>query len=167
MPALVSTDRSKGTEPSHNEWIDAAPFRSHLRHLMAVGDLSSSAVAVLSGVSPTCAHRLLFGRAGRPLRRISPEVARKLLRVTTADVRALQRRKVPAPATARHLDQLLANGWTVDEVAQVLRLQSAEVHGILSGTTRSCSQLVSVRAAAEVSVLMPLMGSPARGRAAA
>jgi hypothetical protein len=68
-------------------WVEAAPFRAHLSHLVATSGLSPTGVALLAGVSPRFAHHLLNGRGGRLLRRISPDSARKLLRVTPADAR--------------------------------------------------------------------------------
>ncbi|HEX8510659.1 MAG TPA: hypothetical protein VF635_14325 [Propionibacteriaceae bacterium] len=169
MPTLVSAGRATTDgSGSTDGWIEAAPFRAHLRHLMAVSDLSASAVAVLAGISPRCAYRLLHGRAGRPLRRISPETARKLLRVSAVDARAVRRRTVPSASTARHLDELLGSGWNEEELARLLGLTHSEVAAIRAQTSRSCSQLAALRVAAEISLLrMRLAASPFRAQAAA
>lgn len=149
-------------------WVEAAPFRAHLRHLMSVSGLGSSSVALLAGISPRCAHRLLHGRDGRPLRRISPEVARKLLLLTPADARAVQRCTVPAGATVRHLRRLEQTGWSQAELAVAVGLSHAAVARLLSGASSSCSQLVALRAAAEVSELLSPVSEPtAPHRAAA
>jgi hypothetical protein len=149
-------------------WVEAAPFRAHLRHLMSVSGLGSSSVALLAGISPRCAHRLLYGRDGRPLRRISPEVARKLLLLTPADARAVQRCTVPAGATVRHLRRLEQAGWSQTELAAAIGLNLAAVTRLLGGASSSCSQLVALRAAAEVSELLSPVSEPtAPDRAAA
>jgi hypothetical protein len=149
-------------------WVEAAPFRAHLRHLMSVSGLGPSSVALLVGISPRCAHRLLHGRDGRPLRRISPEVARKLLVLTPADARAVQRCTVPAGATVRHLLRLREAGWSEPQLAAAVGLGHAEVTRLLTGASSSCSQLVALRAAAEVSELLsPVSGPAPADRAAA
>ena len=68
-------------------WVDAAPFRAQLRYLMASTSLSAAEVAAAVGISARLAERLLRGRNGRPLRRVSPETGRRLLRVSIAQLR--------------------------------------------------------------------------------
>jgi hypothetical protein len=131
-------------------WVDAAPFRTYLRHLMMVGGLSYGCVALLAGMRPRLALHLLHGRRGSALRKISAESGRQLLGVTPDMVLAVRERVVPARTTVRHLDRLLAEGWSPLELARVLGVTSAEVTGLLSGDARSCSQLTALRAAAEI-----------------
>ncbi len=158
---------SAGTETSMvaDPWVEAAPFRAHLRHLMTTGQLSSSAVAILAGISPRCAHRLLHGRGGRPLKRISPESARKLLRLTTAEARAVRSRLVPARATVQRLRWLRAAGWSDDDLAVVLGVGHETIASLICDDEGSCTQLIALRAAAEVSHLiapLPEQRSPSR-----
>jgi hypothetical protein len=144
---------STGTTVEHAEiesWVDAAPFRTYLRHLMLVGGLSYGCVALLAGMRPRLALHLLHGRRGRALRKISAESGRQLLGVTPDMVLAVRNRLVPARTTVRHLDRLLEEGWSVLELARVLGVTAAEVTLLLSGDARSCSQLTALRAAAEV-----------------
>ena len=68
-------------------WVDAAPFRAQLRYLMASASLPAEDVAAAAGISAPLAHRLLYGRNGRPLRRISPDTGRRLLQLSVAQVR--------------------------------------------------------------------------------
>lgn len=151
-----------------DEWVDAAPFRAHLRHLMAVGDLSSSAAALLVDISPRLAFRLLYGRGGRALRRINPDTARKLLRVTAADARAVRRRTVAASSTVQHLGRLREAGWSHGDLARLLGLGPDDLAALLTQRTRSCTQLVALRASAEVSLLRtPLPLEPIGARTAA
>ena len=145
--ALDSTRRTDA-----DGWVEAAPFRAHLRHLMAVSSMSASCVALLVGISPRLAANLLYGRSGRPLRRISPDTARKLLRVTGADARETRFRTVPAHPTAGHLRQLSAVGWSDEGLAELLGLRADELAGIRAGTLSSCTQLAALRAAAEVAL---------------
>ena len=69
-------------------WVDAAPFRAQLRYLMASTSLSAEEVAAAVGIPARLAERLLRGRNGRPLRRVSPETGRRLLRVSIAQLRS-------------------------------------------------------------------------------
>ena len=74
--------------PGGNEyWVDAAPFRAQLRHLMASSSLSAVEVAAAAGISAGLAERLLYGRNGRALRRVSHETGRRLLQVSVDQLR--------------------------------------------------------------------------------
>ena len=75
--------------PENNQyWVDAAPFRAQLRYLMASTSLSAEEVAAAVGISARLADRLLHGRKGRPLRRVSHETGRLLLGVSVNQIRA-------------------------------------------------------------------------------
>ena len=78
-------------------WVDAAPFRAQLRYLMASACLSADEVAAAVGISARLADRLLHGRNGRPLRRVSPETGRRLLEVSVEQIR-LRRPKAEVAA---------------------------------------------------------------------
>jgi hypothetical protein len=68
-------------------WVDAAPFRAQLRFLMASTSLSAEEVACAVGISTSLAECLLYGRRGRPLRRVSQETGRRLLQVSVEELR--------------------------------------------------------------------------------
>jgi len=147
--------------------VDAAPFRAHLCHLMSVSGLSLPCVALLTGISPRLATRLLYGRGGRALRRISPDTARKLLRVTPADARAVRGRMVPADTAVEHLRRLQDEGWSDAELAQLLGVPVSDLAALVAGTLSTCTQLAALRTAAEVTLLTtPLTPRPVRTRAA-
>ncbi len=73
-------------------WVDAAPFRALLRHLMAIGSMSSDEIAALAGLPFQLADHLLNGRNGRPLLRICPLTATRLLMIPEPAVRAARSR---------------------------------------------------------------------------
>ncbi len=77
-----------GAVPDGEYWVDAAPFRAQLRYLMASSCLSAEEVARAVGISASLADRLLYGRNGRALRRVSHETGRRLLRASVAQLRA-------------------------------------------------------------------------------
>jgi plasmid maintenance system antidote protein VapI len=126
-------------------WVEAGPFRAHLRHVMAVGDLTATEVATLAGVSPRMAASLLAGRSGRAVRRISPDTARALLRVTAADARAVRARQVPAEESRLRLRRLLARGTDAADLADQLGVTAEAVSTLAAATSRSCSALLALR----------------------
>ena len=126
-------------------WVEAGPFRAHLRHLMAVGDLTVGEVATLTGVPPRLATSLVEGRHGRPVRRISPDAARALLRVSAADARAVRTRQVPAAEFRVRLRRLRRRGWPLDQLAARLGVTTDVLADLAADTTSWCSALLAVR----------------------
>lgn len=125
-------------------WVDAGPFRAHLRHLMGAGPVTSAEVAAMAGVSRRAADHLLTGRNGRPLRRICPETARLLLAVTPAQVRALRWCGMPATDAREYLEQLRAAGWSGPELGSRVGLSQAELADLATGASQ-CTRLVTLR----------------------
>ena len=125
-------------------WVEAGPFRAHLQHLMDVGGLTSTEVAVLAGVPPRMASSLLRGRAGRPVRRISGENARALLRVGTTDVRALRTRQVPAGESRVRLRRLLARHGVL-ELAEELGVAASSLQELADDRTGWCSAQLALK----------------------
>jgi len=126
-------------------WVDARPFRAHLHHLMATGDLTAAEVATLAGVSPRLTVALLHGRAGRALRRVSPASARALLSVTAYQARTLRSRQVPAQEPRTWLHRLLADGAGLDELAAALEVEPSVLAGLADGSRTWCNGLLAVR----------------------
>jgi hypothetical protein len=126
-------------------WVEAAPFRAHLGHLMDVGGLSATEVAVLAGVPPRMTTSLVTGRSGRPVRRISPENARALMQVGPDDVAALRTRQVPAAESRRRLRRLLARHAGPAALADQLGLAVSSLDELARPGTRWCSALLALR----------------------
>ena len=74
-------------------WVDAAPFRAQLHHLMGSTALPLDEVAAAAGISARLAAHLAYGRNGRALRRVSPETARRLMALSAAQLRGRQTRR--------------------------------------------------------------------------
>ncbi len=136
------TTRLTGHEPDP-AWVDAAPFRAHVRHLMSVGRLDEHEVALVLGLPTRAVRHLLEGRAGRVPRRISPCTARRVLLVRTDDVRGLRWSLTPAGAARLALHRLRAAGWSEAGLATAVGAGVHELAG-LEGAVR-CSRLLAVR----------------------
>jgi hypothetical protein len=130
-----------------DRWVDAGPFRAQLRYLMASGSLSVDDVAAIAGISSRLADRLLHGRNGRPLRRISSDTARRLIQVSDQHVQALRRIMVPAAPARLHLRRLYRAGWQNLAIAQRVRVAAPELVELAAGAD-TCSLLLTVRLAA-------------------
>jgi hypothetical protein len=88
--------RTASEEIGH--WVDAAPFRAQLHHLMGSTALSAAEVATAAGISRRLAVHLAYGRNGRALRRVSPETGRRLMALSVTQLRRWRSRRL---ATAR------------------------------------------------------------------
>lgn len=125
-------------------WVDARPFRAQLRYLMACGSLSVDDVAAIAGISARLANRLLDGRDGRPLRRISPDSARRLMQISDRQVRALRRITVPAAPARLQLRRLQRAGWDNLLIAERVGVAAPELVDLAAGA-ETCSLLLTVR----------------------
>ncbi len=134
---------AKRVEISDN-WVDAGPFRAQLRYLMASGSLTLEDVAALAGISARLADRLLHGRDGRQLRRISPDTARRLIRISNQHVQALRRIMVPAAPARLQLRRLYRAGWDDLAIARRVRGVVPELLELARGAD-TCSLLLTVR----------------------
>ena len=137
-PKMGSDDRAAG------HWVDAAPFRAQLRHLMAVGGLGSADVATLAGISPGLAGRLLHGHRGRPLRRISPDTAHRLIQLTGPSVRSLSYIVVPTGMARLQLRRLQRMDWTLSTIADRIGVTTVELDDLVGGA-ETCTARLTVR----------------------
>jgi hypothetical protein len=127
-----------------DHWVDARPFRAQLHYLMASGSLTVEDVAAVAGISARLARRLLHGRDGRQLRRISPDTARRLIQISDQHVRALRRIMVPAASARLQLRRLYRAGWDDLAIAERVRVPVPELVELASGAD-ACSLLLTVR----------------------
>nr|WP_294694423.1 hypothetical protein [uncultured Friedmanniella sp.] len=125
-------------------WVDAGPFRAHLRHLVDVGGFTATEIAVLAGVPPRMAISLLLGRAGRPVRRISAANARALLQLGATDVRALRTRQVPAEESRTRLRRLL-RGQRLPDLAEELGVAVSSLQELVDGGSAWCSARLALK----------------------
>jgi hypothetical protein len=111
---------------------------------MASGSLTVDDVAAVAGISVRLADRLLHGRDGRPLRRISPDTARRLIQVSDQQVQALRRIMVPAAPARLQLRRLYRAGLEEPAIAERVRVAVPELVELASGA-ETCSLLLTVR----------------------
>jgi hypothetical protein len=111
---------------------------------MASGSLSLDDAAAVAGISVRLAERLLHGRNGRQLRRISPETARRLIQVSDQHVRALRRILVPAAPARLQLRRLYRAGWDNYMIAARVRASVPELVELAAGA-ETCALLLTVR----------------------
>jgi hypothetical protein len=128
-------------EPDY-AWVPAAPFRAHLHRLRAESGLPWSVIALAAGVPPALVQSLVLGRRGRPVRRISPAAASRLLGLDVGLLRKLPRRRVDAAPTTARVRHLLAQGCDIARLAEWCRCTPAQVRALLRGSR--CSELTAL-----------------------
>lgn len=111
-------------------WVQAAPFRAHVRHLLDTTGLPWPVVALEAGVPPALVHHLLFGRRGRRMTRIPPQSAVALLRLDAVSLLGTAARWVPAGPTAARVADLLSRGLQASTLARHCRLTESELEAL-------------------------------------
>ena len=72
-------------------WIEAAPFRAHVAHVMAAGRWSQESVAAMAGVAPKVIARLLQDGPDQPVQMIRADLGRRLLEIRGSKVHSRTR----------------------------------------------------------------------------
>lgn len=134
-------------------WVDAAPFRAHIRQLIELTDLPWRALAVVAGVNSELVEHLLFGRDGRPVRRLHPASARALLRLHATDLGALSASRVRAAITTRQVRWLLSHGTSAAALAAFVQVPVGVIDALSRGEHRTCTRLTAVLVAAAADAL--------------
>lgn len=154
-------DDVEGSE--HGSWVDAAPFRAHVRQLIETCGITWRTVAMLAEVPSAAVARLLRGRRGRPVPRLHPLIAERLFHLTGDAVAEASLRPAYAGRTRALLQRLTERGWTPAQVSERTGLPGWEVDGIAAGERVYCSRLTeaTIKAAAQALWSVP---APAAGR---
>lgn len=129
-------------------WVSADPFRAHLNHVCAEADVPWPVVAASAGLPLRLVRDLLDVRPGRRVRRIAPELASHVLRITAAEVGALRVRHVGGHAAHLAARRLLASGWTPGALAATLRISRTDADALVRGELAQISALTHFRLAA-------------------
>lgn len=151
-PARPQGRRRVAEEP----WLDSAPFRAHVVHLMSASGLSVRELAALSRVSVRLIRRLIRGRDGRPVRRIDPLSAHRLFGVTLLEARLVRSRLVPAGCARATVLILRERGRSVGSLARLTGLSSGDLGRLADGSLATVCQIVELRLTA---ALIELDGS--------
>jgi hypothetical protein len=112
-------------------FIDASPVRAHIETLREAG-IGFERIAQLAGISSSHVRELVpHARTGRrPIQRVRPETAQRLLAIAVTDANRASRSHVDVTGTRRRLQALVAIGWTQQALA-------AELGRSTSSLTRS------------------------------
>ena len=140
-----------GDADDYGPWVDAAPFRAHIRHLMGETGLAWRTIAVLADVPSQSVDHLLRGRNGRSVPRLHPMIAERLFHLTRDAVADASVRQIHAGRTQTLLQYLAGRGWVIGDIARRTHVPEAQLAAIAAGGEAACSQLVAatVKAAAQ------------------
>ena len=140
---MITVDEAYVEVPGH-PWVDAAPFRALLRHLMTTGQVDAADLAALAGVSRSLVEHLVYGRRGSRVRRISPVTALALVQLDTPRVRRLRKVQVPASLARERLARLERAGWSEEDIRWAVGAGPAEFASIRLMGGR-CTELTLLR----------------------
>ena len=132
-------------------WVDAAPFRAHLRRLTRESGVPWRTLAMLAEVPAACIEHLVVGHTGRPLHRLHPMVAQRLFLLTLDVVRDAALLPIRPGRTGELLRRLRASGWPYEELGRRGGVPAHQLAELAAGRAKSCSQLTAatVRALAQ------------------
>lgn len=144
MRAIASAESAT----CRSSWVDAAPFRAHVRHAVETTAVPWQVVAVAADVSLTAVHALLSGRAGRTQTKIAPRLAARLLQIDVRELHAMRSLRVPAWLTGRRLRDQLVAGADPLRMARWCQIGLDELTLLVEGEATSCTRLTEILALA-------------------
>jgi hypothetical protein len=144
------------------DWVEAAPFRAHVRRLITEHGVSWRTIAVLVEVPPTAVEHLLRGHRGRFAARMHPLIARRLYQLTDAMIRQAQTELAPAAGTRTVLRLLIDDGWSIAALSARTNVPAGELEAIVTGRQTRCTRLTAatVKAAGQVLHHLPAPDHP-------
>lgn len=148
------------------DWVDAEPFRAHVRDLICETGLSWRLIAAHAGVAPRAIQSLLHGRRGYTLHRLHVSIGRALAATTVDSIAAdlhlatdiTESRQLLAALRAANHSTVLTHHLQPDDLAQ---LDDPQIW--------CCSRATAARVAACYDILTTTQrhsGPPDTGRAA-
>lgn len=138
---LLEPDFTDLDSTEHGAWVDAAPFRAHVRRLIADHRLTWRTVAMLAEVPTPAIGRLVCGRGRRPVSRLHPLIAERLFHLTDESIRVAAIQHASTTRSRELLGRLLDHGWSIRLLADRAGLSTSELIAITSGECDRCSQL--------------------------
>lgn len=131
------TDLSPGNPGG---WVLATPFRAHYEHLIAASGLSWRVIALHARIPERVALALLRGRRGRPLPRLAPDIAHRLLSLSPEGLEQELSRPVPAYRSRQRISTMRSLGIGDTPIAHSCHLTPEDVgalsHPCTAFTTR-------------------------------
>ena len=102
-----------------NHWVDAAPFRRHVRWLIGATGLSWRLIAAHADVAPRAVRTLLHGRphTGKPVDRIHIDIARALMGLNLDDLVSADDRETCAGDARTLFATLLTLGYSPNQLS--------------------------------------------------
>lgn len=134
--ANAAVERERRREIAYGRWqpfVDAEPTRQHLRALSERG-IGLRRAAQLSGVPYTTLAQLVHGASStgsRPSRQIRQDTASNVLALSLDGVTPAAGARVEATGTRRRIHALVAIGWTIKAIADLLGRDVASVRHTL------------------------------------
>lgn len=123
----------------YNRYVDAEPARRHIRSLMGQG-MGLKRIVTVSDLSQGMLWKLLYGkpRVDARGRRRPPRPSRRILATTEARILAVQLdladgAVVDGTFTARRIQALVANGWSMSKIADRLGINRSNFTPIAHG----------------------------------
>lgn len=136
--------RSRIAEDGNWDWVEAGPFRAHVRWLVEATGVDPVTVAELAGVPPRLVARLV-GQRGRMLRRLPPHLARQLLLITPHGIATLRANQIPAGRVRRTLVTLARIGHGDAELALLTGLDPLRVSRYRLGLSDEIDECTEAR----------------------
>lgn len=147
--AVRTYEQNRTRQQAYGRWdnlVDAQPARDHVRRLMAAG-MGMKRIGAAADVGGGSLWKLLYGRvdsAGvrRQSRRLTKAVSERLLAV---ELDLADGAYVPNTDTARRLQALVANGWSMSKLGAFLDVQPGNFNPVITGARRKVTVATAKR----------------------
>lgn len=129
-----------------NPWVDAEPVRQHVKEIQAAG-IGLPRLAIAAGVGQSTLNRLIHGEpkfSRPPTRSMRPEVADRILAVSTTSGPLAGKIRVDATGTRRRLQALIFLGWTLEQLGEGIGASATSVYRALRNETVLAERASSV-----------------------
>lgn len=147
--ANALTERQRRRETAYGRWqpfTDAEPARQHLRELAKRG-IGLRRAAQLAGVPYTTLTALVYGAPGAgspPSRRVRHDTSGRILSVPLEASPLAAGARTEATGTRRRLQALVAHGWTITTLADLLGRDVASLRHTLRRDRINTSTAIAV-----------------------
>lgn len=130
--ATYERRRAKDRAYGRPAYVDATPVRTHVQQLQAQG-MGWKRIAAAANLQTSVVWKLLYGDPTRglaPTKRVMPKTRDALLAVTLDLAPGLT---IDGTGTRRRLQALVADGWSMSELARRLNVLPSNLHTTVHG----------------------------------